>query len=152
MDLRGFLDGSGIRYQWLKHPTTYTARDLASSEHVPQETVIKPVVVEADGRFVLCAVPAGARVDLERLQRELDAKEIRLAEETEMLRLFEGCEIGAEPPIGLIFGLPTIMDEALMVDDEVTFQAGTHVDAVKMSFTDYFHVAKPAVARFALQR
>ena len=65
-----------------------------------------------------------------------------------MATLFKGCELGAEPPIGRIFGMPTIMDESLFADERVTFQAGTHQDAVTMTLADYRKIAQPEVAYF----
>ena len=50
-----------------------------------------------------------------------------------MAELFPDCEVGAEPPIGRLYGMTTLMDESLTADDHVTFQAGTHSDAVTMT-------------------
>ena len=52
------------------------------------------------------------------------------------------------PPIGRMFGMPMLMDESLFADDRVTFQAGTHQEAVTMSLADYRRVAMPEVAYF----
>ena len=148
MDLRSFLDKSGCRYAWSRHGDAFTAHSLAQREHVPANHVIKPVLVSIDGEFVLCALPATHRVDLSLLQMELGAEETRLANEQELQSLCCDCELGAEPPIGWLFGLPTFMDESLFDDGQVTFQAGNHREAVTMSFMDYFRLAKPAVGHF----
>ena len=57
-------------------------------------------------------------------------------------------ELGAEPPIGAIFGLPTVMDDSLTDQDQVTFQAGTHADAVTITLTDYQRIAQPGISHF----
>lgn len=149
MTLRSYLDQQGVRYEWLHHDTAYTAQDLAQREHTSGKKVIKPVLVEADGRFVLCALPAAYRVDLDRIREELNAEDARLADEPVLANLCTECEIGAEPPIGELFGIPTMMDESLSRQDEVLFQAGTHQDAVKMPFSDYIRITRPTVARFS---
>ena len=148
MNLPSLLDEMGVNYRLSRHDTTYTAQDLAAAEHLPGRKVIKPVVVKADGQFVMCAVPASHRVDLDTLRNQLQAGDVSLAEEEELATLFKGCELGAEPPIGRIFGMPTIMDESLFADERVTFQAGTHQDAVTMTLADYRKVAQPEVAYF----
>ena len=56
---------------------------------------------------------------------------------------------GPAPPIGRLYGLTTLMDESLMRDDHVTFQAGTHTDAVTMSLADFRRVAHAEMAHFA---
>jgi prolyl-tRNA editing enzyme YbaK/EbsC (Cys-tRNA(Pro) deacylase) len=43
------------------------------------------------------------------------------------------------------------MDESLTADDMVTFQAGTHSDAVTMSLAEYRRVAQPEIAHFGRQ-
>jgi Ala-tRNA(Pro) deacylase len=148
MDLREHLDQLGVRYEWLKHRKAHSAQSLALKEDVPAENVIKPVLVKIDGEFVLCALPASCRVDLGRLQMELGAEETRLADEKDLSSLCTDCELGAEPPIGWLFGLPTLMDESIFDDATVTFQAGTHRDAVTMKVMDYYRLAKPVVGHF----
>lgn len=148
MDLRRYLEQNGVRFQWMSHPATYTSQDLAHVEHISGRNVVKPVVVQADGRFLLCALPASHRVDLDELRRELHAENVALADEMQIRRLCPDCEVGAEPPIGALFGLPTIMDDSLFADEEVAFQAGTHQDAVRMSFSEFFRLARPTVGHF----
>jgi len=148
MHLQSFLDQMGVHYRVSRHDTAYTAQDLAATEHIPGRQVIKPVVIRADGQFVMCALPASHRVDLEELRDQLQVRHIDLADETSLSNLFPDCELGAEPPIGRMYGMPTLMDESLIADDHVTFQAGTHQDAVTMTLADFRRVAQPEVAHF----
>ena len=111
-------------------------------------TDLYPVVINADGRPMLCALPASYRVDLEKLREQIHAREVSLVDETMMRDIFPDCEIGAEPPIGKLFGLPTVMDKSLIADEQVTFQAGSHTMAVTMSMIDYQRVAQPQIAAF----
>ena len=68
--------------------------------------------------------------------------------EEQLGKLFPDCELGAVPPIGRLYGMTTLMDESLIADDRVTFQAGTHEDAVTMTLADYRRIAQPEVAYF----
>ena len=148
MNVQSFLDQLGINYKISHHPTAYTAQDLASVEHVPGKKVIKPVVVQADGEFVMCALPASYKIDIEELKEQLEAEDVCLASEQQLADLFPECELGAEPPIGRMFNMQTLMDESVMNDDQVIFQAGTHDDAVTMTLADYRRAAMPEVAHF----
>jgi Ala-tRNA(Pro) deacylase len=149
MSLQSYLDEMGVHYRSSYHPTAYTAQDLAMAEHVPGRKVIKPVVVRADGEFVMCALPACYRVDLDELRDQLQAREVSLADEQRLAELFPDCELGAIPPIGRLYGMTTLMDESLTRDDHVTFQAGTHNDAVTMTLADYRRLCQPELAHFA---
>ena len=148
MNLQTYLDEMGVPYRLCRHTTAYTAQDLAAMEHVPGREVIKPVVVQADGQFVMCALPASYRIDMEELRRQLGAEEIRLADEQKLAELFPDCELGAAPPIGKLYGMTTLMDESLVADSRVMFQAGTHSDAITMSLADYRRIAQPEIAFF----
>ena len=149
MHLQPYLDRLGVPYKMLHQDRTLTAQELAHTEHVSGHKVIKPVLVQVDGQFVLCALPALARIDLNELRRQLDADEIKLADEITLQQVFANCEVGAEPPIGAIFGLPTVMDDSLTEQDWVTFQSGSHGEAVTIALTDYQRIAQPGIAHFA---
>jgi Ala-tRNA(Pro) deacylase len=150
MDLQNYLERFNVRYQITEHPITFTSQGLAQAEHVSGHQVIKPVLVEADGQMILCALPACDRIDLDALRDELEAGDVRLADEADMKQVFKDCELGAEPPIGALFGLPTIADESLLGQRKVTFQAGTHHEAVTMSMEDYRRLAQPGIGHFAI--
>ena len=148
MNVQSYLDEMGVHYRVSHHPTAYTAQDLAATEHVPGQQVIKPVVIRADGQFLMCALPASHKVDLTELRRQLGTDSVDLADESQLGQLFPDCELGAEPPIGRLYGMQTLMDESLISDGKVTFQAGTHSDAITMSLADYRRVAQPEMAHF----
>lgn len=148
MNVQSYLDEMGVAYRLSHHPVAYTAQDLASVEHVPGRQVVKAVVVKADGRFVMCALPASYRIDLDALRQQLAAQDVTLADEQKLRELFPDCELGAEPPIGRLYDLPTIMDESLTADARVTFQAGTHRDAITMTLAEYRRIAQPEMAYF----
>jgi len=150
MDLQSYLDRFNVHYHLTEHAAVFTAQSLAQAEHVSGHRVIKPVLFEADGHMVLCALPASDRIDLEALRDNLEVEYIRLANEATLREVFKGCELGAEPPIGALFGLPTIADESLLTQRSVTFQAGTHHRAVTISMDDYRRLAQPGIARFTI--
>ncbi len=149
METTDYLDQKHLDYRVLTHKPTYTAQRLAAEEHVPGMNVVKPVVIIADGQYYLCALPACCRVDLDKLYQYLDAKNIRLATEEEMVEIFTDCEVGAEPPIGDMFGLPTLMDQSLVGDQYIIFQAGTHEKAVQLKMTDFQATCHPRVLDYS---
>ncbi|QOV88494.1 aminoacyl-tRNA deacylase [Humisphaera borealis] len=147
--LQSFLDELDATYRVSHHDQAYTAQDLAMAEHIPGKQVIKPVLVQADGQFVLCALPACYRVDLEELKNQIPARDVKLVDEHRLPEMFPDCEVGAEPPVGRLYGMVTLMDESLTADVHVTFQAGTHHQSVTMTLAEYRRVAQPEIAHFA---
>lgn len=146
MDLGTYLEERGVGFERHMHPITYTAQALANVEHVTGYMVAKPVVVKGTRGFAMCVVPAPRHVDPQRVADALGDQGVRLATEAEMSQLFPDCELGAEPPIGALFGLPTIMDARLREDEYLVMQAGTHRHSIKLRRADYERVARPMTA------
>lgn len=143
------LEQSGVPFRELHHDEAYTAQAVAEREHVSGHRVAKVVVVIADGRAVELVLPASRRVDLCLVRDRLGAGEVRLATEAELQQRFADCEIGAIPPLRHWRDVEVIMDASLRVDGDILFQAGTHCDAVRMGFNDWFHIVDPRVELFS---
>ncbi|MBI3977485.1 MAG: YbaK/EbsC family protein [Chloroflexi bacterium] len=147
--LESFLRENRTPFELQHHPRAYTAQDVASSEHLPGKLMVKVVMVFADGRATMLALPASYRVDLAKAASALGAREVRLAHEEEFVALFPDCEVGAMPPFGNLYGLPVYVDKALVEDASIVFQAGTHTDTIRLKYADFERLARPTVADFA---
>lgn len=144
-----FLDDSAVRYEVTEHPPAFTAQQMAAAEHEPGRYVAKPVIIKADDKYMMCVLAACYKIDLGALKSQLGAKSVKLAEEKEIGKMFEDCELGAEPPFGNLYDLPTIIDKALEKDEHIMFQAGTHDKAIRMSMKDYRKLVAPKVLEFS---
>ena len=144
-----FLEKEKVRYKLSEHPPAFTAQQMAAAEHEPGRFVAKPVIVKADGKCIMCVLLACCKIDLGQLKAKLGAGAVELAEETEIGRMFDDCELGAEPPFGNLYDVETVMDTSLEKDDHITFQAGTHDKAIRMSMEDYRKLVKPKVLEFS---
>ena len=149
MDIGKFLTEHGVAFETLQHPPAYTAQEMAAEEHVSGNLVAKTVVVKGDGKYALCALPASYKLDMGKVAKALKAKAAKLVDERDMAKLFPDVEVGAEPPFGNLWDLPTLVDEHLAADEEIVFQSGTHRQAIRMRFADYQSLVKPQVADLA---
>ena len=149
MQVIEFLNKAGVPYEVTEHEPAFSAQSMAAAEHEPGRYVAKPVIVKADGKYVMCVLSACYKIDLRTLKKQLGAKKVELAEEKEIGQLFGDCKLGAEPPFGNLYDLPTIMDKALEADDHIMFQAGTHEKAIRMTMNDYRKLVAPQVLEFS---
>jgi Ala-tRNA(Pro) deacylase len=149
MNVQTFLQQKRIAFAALKHAPTFTAQELAATEHVTGNRVAKVVVATAGGKFYMLVLPASHNVRFDRLARVLGHKDCRLATEEELGKLFPDCEVGAMPPFGREYGLETYADTHLAEGEEIIFESGHHDEAVKMKWSDYEALEKPKVAEFA---
>jgi Ala-tRNA(Pro) deacylase len=143
--VRNELEQRGIAYEELHHPDAYTAQQLAECEHVSGHRVAKVVCVLADGRPVGLVLPASRRVLLDWVGRLLGARDVRLATEEELPRYFADCEVGAVPALRHWADVEVILDGHLNVAGDIVFPGGTHRDAVRMRFDDWFDMVDPRV-------
>jgi Ala-tRNA(Pro) deacylase len=151
MDVTKFLKKAGIKYKVSKHKPAFSAQTMAAVVHESGKYVAKPVVVKVDDKYVMCVLAANLKIDMKALKKQMKAKSVELADESQMGKLFGNCELGAEPPFGNLYDMPTIMDKSLEKDDHIMFQAGTHEKAISMSMADYRKLVSPQVLEFSYQ-
>ncbi len=145
--LNRILKENGTRYEGLLHAEALTAQggEAAEGEHVFGKEVAKVVMLKSDGRNVLVVIPVTETLDEGKVKKILASSELRLATRHEFQDLFYGCEIGAMPPSGHLYGIPIYMDRALADNAEIVFNAGPHRSAVRMPFPEYQRLAKPRI-------
>ena len=147
--LRVFLEENHVEYTHTVHPLAYTAREVASAEHLPTREVAKTVVVFGDEGYHMIVVPASRFVDFQEVRLTLGLTHARLATEQEIGQLFPDCELGAMPPIGNLYGVPVYLDSSLACEETIAFNAGTHYDVVHMRTADFRKLVNPAIVSLA---
>jgi Ala-tRNA(Pro) deacylase len=146
--LKEFLDRNKVRYEVLTHPKAYTSQGVAASLHVRGREFAKCVIVKTDaGKLAMMVIPGPRHVDLDAAREVLGARHVELAHEGEFAGKFPECELGAEPPFGNLYDMPTYVDESLRKDPQIVFNAGSHVETIRMKYVDYEKLVCPVVAR-----
>ncbi|WP_407351226.1 aminoacyl-tRNA deacylase [Luteimonas sp. R10] len=148
--LHHFLDEHHAPYTTLPHDRTVTARQTADAARVGNRNFAKTVMLKVDGDVAMMVMPAAYRIDLTRLSRALGGRDVELAQEAEFKDIFADCELGAMPPFGNLYGIPVYVDARLATDaDEIVFNAGSHIDAVRMSYAEFERLAQPELLYMA---
>lgn len=148
--LKEFLDSNQVKYVSIPHTPAYTAQEIAASAHIPGKEMAKTVIVKLDGQMAMAVLPASHQLSLERLRDQLHAQKAELAGETEFSDRFPGCEVGAMPPFGNLYGMPVYVAKRLAEDDEIAFNAGSHTEVVKMRYADFQRLVQPKVVEMAM--
>src|SRR5262249_48457015 len=134
----------------LHHPPAYTAQRVAEFLHVPGKEVAKSVLLRTNEGFALAVLPATRKLDLAMVGQCLGREHVELADEGEMNEVFPDCEVGAMPPFGSSYQMPTVVDESLAKDDQIVFEAQSHERSIRMSFRDYKAIERPCIGRFTM--
>jgi len=143
--LQEFLDNHGVKYVTIRHSPAYTAQEVAQSAHIRGQDLAKTVMVKIDGKMAMAVLPASQKVDLELLREAAGAKKVELAREAEFQERFPGCEPGAMPPFGNLYGMDVYVADALTADKQIAFNAGSHTELIKTAYEDFERLVQPKV-------
>lgn len=140
--VRNHLVEHGVAFETHSHPEAYTTSEVAEAGHVAGKEIAKVVILRAEDGLAMAVVPGDKMVDLEKAAAALGSDGVRLAEESEFGQSFPDCDIGAEPPFGSLYEVPTLVDSSLK-GPKITFPAGTHTETITMALDDYLELTHP---------
>ena len=141
--LEQFLHEQHAPYETIHHARALTAQETAASAHIRGRLLAKTVMVNIDGRLAMVVLPAARRVHFGRLREATGAHDAGLACESEFRDLFPDCEVGAMPPFGNLYGIEVYVDESLVTDDDIAFNAGTHTRVMRMPYREFERLVAP---------
>lgn len=141
--LKEFLDTQGVKYVTISHSKAFTAMEVAESAHVQGREMAKTVVLNVDGKLAMAVLPAVQKVDLDLLRKNMGAASVELAREQDFRADFPGCEVGAMPPFGNLYGMEVFVEPRLAADQEIAFNAGSHTELIRLAFKDFERLVKP---------
>jgi Ala-tRNA(Pro) deacylase len=150
--LKEFLDANGVKYVTIRHSVAYTAQEVAASAHVRGSEMAKTVVVRIDGKLAMAVVPAALKVDVRRLKDATGAKIAEIAVEQDFRATFPECDLGAMPPFGNLYGMAVYVDPRLAEDEEISFNACSHTELMRLSYKDYERLVKPTLVPLTFAR
>ena len=152
--LQSFLDQHHICYETVPHVTDFTALETSEHTHTPGRSFAKAVLVTVptgphSDALVMLVLPADHRVDLVDVQRRLRSGRVSLAPESRIARLLRDCDRGAIPPFGNLYGLRVLVCPSLLDEETITFNAGSHEMAIRVSTSDYLRLVRPERLEFS---
>src|SRR5262245_6911844 len=146
--LKEFLDKERIKYISIIHSPAYTAQEVAASAHITGRELAKTVIVELDGKMAMGVLPANRKIVLQDLREVTGCEEVKFSSEDEFKKRFPDCETGAMPPFGNLYGMDVYVAEALLKQEQIAFNAGSHTEVIKLSFKDFERLVQPKVMSF----
>jgi len=150
--LRQFLDEHLVKYIVITHSKAYTSQGIAASAHISGNELAKTVMLKRDGELCMAVLPASKQVNLAAFAKLTQSGGACLASERDFKDRFPDCEVGAMPPFGNLYGLAVYVDTSLARDKEIAFNAGSHLELVKLAYNDFERLVKPTIVDFAMPR
>ena len=149
--LKEFLDSHNIKYVIISHSRAFTAQETATSAHIPGKELAKTVMVKMNGKMAMAVLPASSKIDFDLLEKATRSGKVEIASEKEFKDMFPECEVGAMPPFGNLYGMDVFVAESLTEDEEISFNAGSHRELVKMAYKDFERLVKPKIVKFSVE-
>jgi len=145
-----FLQSQGIPFEKLEHSPVTTSEAAAGERGSRLSQGAKALIVKANEQYYHLIISAAERVDNKKLRKIIGARRVRFARPEELLKL-TGCPPGAVPPFGNLFGLPVFMDDALLTEDTVYFNCGSHTVSLRMARADLVRATEAQIENFHLE-
>ena len=136
--LSSYLDQCGARYEIYAHDHSRSSAETARAAHVLPRQLAKSVLLEDESGCVMAVLPADKTVQLGEIAELLGRKQLRLSDEERIASLFPDCERGAVPPVGMAWGIETVVDDELETNDVIYLEGGDHKRLLRMS-REQFH-------------
>ncbi len=146
--LKEFLDERDVKYVSINHSRAYTAQEIAESAHVSGNDFAKVVMLKADEKMIMAVLPAPDKVDLKLLRQALEVRDIVFADENDFQDHFPGCEVGAMPPFGNLYGIRVILAQTLCDSTTISFNSGLHTEVIQMDYDKYIKLVSPEIMDF----
>jgi len=137
------LRSKGSRYEIVHHPHSHTSMGTAQAAHIPGDRLAKTVLLEDEFGYVAAVLPSTYHVRLSEMRKKT-GRRLVMAGETEMRSLFKDCEVGAVPPICTAYGMQTYLDESLIRQPDVYFEAGDHEQLIHMNIDQFLDLMAEA--------
>jgi Ala-tRNA(Pro) deacylase len=142
--LSQYFDQLGFQYEVSEHRLTRSSAQTARVAHVPPHLVAKSVVLEDDGGFIMAVIPADRHVMVGRLASLLGRHGLHLSDESRIAAVFGDCDRGAVPPVGMAWGIETVVDQELDGHEVVYLEGGDHRRLLRMPGAQFAELMRAA--------
>jgi len=144
-----YLEEKHVPHLLRHHPRSMTALQLAETEHIDPHEIAKVVVLRDQKQRYMLVLPGDYQIDMHTARDIVGSPDASLATEDELRSLFPDCEVGAMPPFGSLYQMPVYVEKDMDHDKEIEFHAGSHQDAIRMSYSQWETMVHPTEGHFS---
>jgi Ala-tRNA(Pro) deacylase len=159
--LLDYLENNKIKYEVIEHKTVYTAMDVAATQHLKPEQVVKTLVMKLDKDYALACLPANKNLDKAKFKKvvngwrkkigEKAVGKIDFAKEAWMKKNILG-KVGATPPFGKLLGLPLFVDSAVLRNPKIVVNAGDYDYSLRLTSKAFVKLEEPVKGVFGKKK
>lgn len=143
------LRETGTSYREVWHAPAFSAQRRAKYLREPGRRVAKSVLVIADGEPALALLPASSSIDMAALQRLLGVRDLRFANDRDIIRLFPDCAYGSIPGFGRPYRMPTVVDQKLLSEPYFIVAGTSWCTDYRMEPEEFRRLEQPISGNFS---
>jgi nondiscriminating aspartyl-tRNA synthetase len=143
-----FLKEKQIQFKELTHIATSTSEESAKVRGTSLNQGAKALVMFADNEPILIVLSAALKLSNSEFKKQFNFKDLRMATAEEVKEI-SGAEIGGVPPFGNLFNTPVYVDENLLKNEEIAFNAGSKTNSIIMKAVDFKKLVNPKLGNYA---
>ena len=147
--LSQFLTAQAVVFRIVHHEATLTSEASAKARGEDLSVGGKAIVMKVDAEFKLFVLSAALKIDSQKIRKHFNAKKTRFASAEELQQL-TGLAPGSIPPFGKpILNLAVYVDESIVRNEIIAFNAGSLTDSIIMPTKDYLKITQPVILEFS---
>lgn len=151
--LVALLGEAKAKFRVIEHEAEGKSAEISAIRGNRPDQAAKAMVLDVRGggggrRHVLAILPGSRKLDFAAVATLFEARKCGFAS-PETAQELTGCVMGAVPPFALNPSLTVVVDEDLLANETLFFNAGRLDRSMELDTRDWLAVAKPRVAKIA---
>jgi len=151
--LVALLGEAKAKFRVIEHEAEGKSAEISAIRGNRPDQAAKAMVLDVRGggggrRHVLAILPGSRELDFAAVATLFEARKCGFAS-PETAQELTGCVMGAVPPFALDPSLTVVVDEDLLANETLFFNAGRLDRSMELDTRDWLAVAKPRVAKIA---
>jgi len=151
--LVALLTDAKARFRVIEHAAEGRSEAISAIRGNRPDQAAKAMVLDMRGggggrRHVLAILPGSRKLDFAAVAALFEARKCGFAS-PETAQALTGCVMGAVPPFALDAALTLVVDEDLLANETLFFNAGRLDRSMELDSKDWQAIAQPRVARIA---
>ncbi|HYC65479.1 MAG TPA: YbaK/EbsC family protein [Reyranellaceae bacterium] len=147
------LTDAKVKFRVIEHEAEGRSEKISVIRGNRPEQAAKAMVLDVRGggggrRHVLAILPGNRKLDFNAVATLFEARKCGFAS-PETAQEITGCAMGAVPPFSLDPALAVVVEEDLLANDTLFFNAGRLDRSMELDTKDWLAIVKPRIARIA---
>ena len=131
--LNKFLSQNKVKFEEIKHRQVFTGLDKAATLRVKPSLIAKTLIMKSGKDLAMAILAANRNLNKKKFAKASKLKNPDFVSETLIKNRIKGFKVGAIPPFGQLFKMPTFIDRGLLKEKMVFISAGNYETSLKLS-------------------